>query len=164
LSVPDVQAAFRAGLEGGSLRGTRPGLAEASAPAWAAGPNEALLAGVRRMPGLVDPRAAYAAGRAVRRIMQLFDRAGAPASVGRQFIDNLHAAVTAEHMRDRTAVWGGSDTVAMFMEMYARVFGDRGADFARVESALLEYALGEPGGRKGRGSALLKALRRGTAR
>ncbi len=134
MSVPDVQAAFRAGLEGRAPRAPASpddlgGLAEASAPAWAAGPNEALLAEFGRLPGLVDPRASYAAGRAVRRIMQLFDRAGAPASVGRQFLDNLRAAVTAEHMRDRTAVWGGSDTVAMFMEMYARIMGDGGADW-----------------------------------
>jgi hypothetical protein len=159
LPQQEVQAAFRAGLAGRPLRETAgSGLAETPA-SWAAGPNESLLDGLDRLPGLAEPRAAYATGRALRRLMRLFDQAGAPAAVGRQFLDNLHAAVTAQAMRDRRAVWGGSDTVAMFMEMYARVLGD-GADFARVESALLEHALSEPGQRPGRASALLRALRR----
>jgi hypothetical protein len=159
LSQPEVQAAFRAGLAGRPFReAAAPGLAEAPA-SWATGPNESLLDDLDRLPGLHEPRAAYAAGRALRRIMQLFDQAGAPAAIGRQFLDNLHAAVTAQAMRDRRVVWGGSDTVAMFMEMYARILGD-GADFAQVESALLEHALSEPGQRPGRASALLRALRR----
>lgn len=164
LPVPEVQAAFRAGLDGRPLRAPAAAdaraLAEAPAGAWAGGPNQDLLAVLDRMPGLTEPRAAYAAGRATRRIMELLDKAGAPPAVGRQFLDNLHAAVTAQRMRDRSAVWGGSDTVAMFMEMYARVFGEGGADYARIEGSLLEHALSEPGKRRDRrGTALLSALR-----
>lgn len=159
MSVPDVQAAFRAGLLGRPLREAPvEGLAEPPAQAWAAGPNEALLAGLERLPGLTEPQAAFAAGRATRRIMQLFDQAGAPGHVGRQFLDNLRAAVATQHMRDRGVVWGGSDTVAMFMEMYARIMGED-ADFARVESSLLAHALADPGSPRSRTSALLKALR-----
>jgi hypothetical protein len=160
-ALPDVQAAFRAGLAGRSLRAPAPtGLAEAPA-AWSTGPNEALLATFQRLPGLTDPHAAYAAGRAVRRIMDLFDQANAPASVGRQFLDNLQATVTAQWMRDRKLVWGGSDTIAMFMEMYARILGETDQDYARVEASLLADALSDPGERTGgRGNALLKALRR----
>lgn len=163
MAAPDVQAAFRAGLEGRGFReeGRPPaGLAEASAGAWLSGPNESLIAGLDRLPGLTDPRAAYATGRAVRRIMRLFDQAGAPGGVGRQFLDNLRAAVTTQAMRDRRVVWGGSDTVAMFMEMYARIFGDAGADFARVEASLLEDALTDPAESHRRGGSLLKMLRR----
>ena len=159
MSQTEVQAAFRAGVAGRPFREPdTPGLAEAPA-SWSGGPNEALLDDLNRLPGLSEPRAAYAAGRALRRIMQLFDQAGASGEIGRQFLDNLHAAVTAQAMRDRRVVWGGSDTVAMFMEMYARILGD-GADFARVESSLLEHALSEPGRKPGRASALLRALRR----
>jgi hypothetical protein len=160
LSVPDVQAAFRAGLMGRPMREpTAPGLAGAAPSGWAGGPNEGLLTDLTRLPGLTDARAAFAAGRATRRIMQLFDQAGAPGSVGRQFIDNLRGAVATQHMRDRTAVWGGSDTVAMFMEMYTRILGEDGTDYARVESSLLEHALADPNGSRSRTSAFLKALR-----
>ena len=62
-------------------------------------------------------------------------------------------------MRDRTAVWGGSDTVAMFMEMYTRILGEDGTDHAQVESSLLEHALTDPGSTRSRTSAFLKALR-----
>lgn len=162
--MPDVQAAFRAGLEGrgykeaSSSPGT-PGLAEAPA-GWFAGPNEELAAGLDRLPGLGEPRSAYATGRAVRRVLRLFDQAGAPASIGRQFLDNLRAAVTAQRMRDRRVVWGGADTVAMFMEMYARILGDGGADYAQTEATLLQDALTDPGEAvKGRGGVLMAALR-----
>ena len=160
--MPDVQAAFRAGLMGRPIRESgADGLAEVAPTGWAPGPNESLLADLTRLPGLTDPRAALAAGRATRRIMQLFDQAGAPDHVGRQFLDNLRAAVATQHMRDRSAVWGGSDTVAMFMEMYTRILGEDGADHARVESSLLEHALADPDGQRSRASALLRALRRG---
>jgi hypothetical protein len=160
VSVPDVQAAFRAGLMGRPLREPAvPGLAEAGPPAWSSGPNEDLLGDLDRLPGLKDARAAFAAGRATRRIMQLFDQAGAPGHVGRQFLDNLRSAVATQHMRDRSAVWGGSDTVAMFMEMYTRILGDEGTDHSRVESSLLEHALADPESPRSRTSALLKALR-----
>jgi hypothetical protein len=158
-ALPDVQAAFRAGLAGQSLHApARNGLAEAPT-VWAGGPNEALLATFQRLPGLTEPHAAYAAGRAVRRIMVLFDQAHAPASVGRQFLDNLRAAVAAQWMRDRKMVWGGTDTVAMFMEMYRRILDDADGDYARVEASLLAETLVDPGGPSGRGNSLLKALR-----
>ncbi len=162
VSVPDVQAAFRAGLMGRPMRESgADGLAEAAQLCWPSGPNEGLLAELTRLPGLTEPRAAFAAGRATRRIMQLFDQAGAPGSVGRQFLDNLHAAVATQHMRDRKAVWGGSDTVAMFMEMYGRILGEDGEDYGRIESSLLEHALADPDGPRSRTGALLRALRRG---
>jgi hypothetical protein len=162
LSVPDVQAAFRAGLMGRPMREPiATGLAGAAPPALTSGPNEGLLTDLTRLPGLTDVRAALAAGRATRRIMQLFDQAGAPDSIGRQFLDNLRAAVVTQHMRNRTAVWGGSDTVAMFMEMYTRILGEDGTDHARVESSLLEHALADPNGSRSRTSAFLKALRGG---
>lgn len=166
MSVPDVQTAFRAGLKGHGFRAAPPppdGLAEAPAPGWPSGPNESLVEQLDRLPGLSEPRAAYATGRAVRRVMRLFDQAGAPEGVGRQFLDNLRAATAVQAMRDRRVVWGGGDTVAMFMEMYARILGEGGADFAKVEAALLADALSdpaEPGGRGRRGGALLAALRR----
>ena len=162
MSVPDVQAAFRAGLMGRLLREpATTDLAGAAPPAWASGPNESLLADLIRLPGLTDARAAFAAGWATRRIMQLFDQAGAPGSIGRQFLDNLRAAVVTQHMRDRTAVWGASDTVGMFMEMYTRILGEDGTDYARVENSLLEHALVDPNGPRSRTSAFLKALRGG---
>lgn len=164
MPVPDVQAAFRAGLEGRGYKDAAspagaPGLAEAPA-GWFAGPNEELSASLDRLPGLGEPRSAYATGRAVRRVLRLFDQAGAPGSVGRQFLDNLRAAVTAQRMRDKRVVWGGADTVAMFMEMYARILGEGGADFAQIEATLLQDALTDPGeAYKGRGGVLMKALR-----
>ena len=165
MSVPDVQAAFRAGLEGRGFREASavapagPGLAEASV-AWLSGPNEELAAGLDRLPGLGEPRAAYATGRAVRRVLRLFDQAGAPAAVGRQFLDNLRAAVSTQRMRDKRVVWGGADTVAMFMEMYARILGDGGADYGQIEAMLLQDALTDPGEvHRGRGGMLMAALR-----
>jgi hypothetical protein len=123
------------------------------------GPNEELAAGLDRLPGLGEARAAYATGRAVRRVLRLFDQAGAPAAVGRQFLDNLRAAVSTQRMRDKRVVWGGADTVAMFMEMYARILGDGGADFAQIEATLLQDALTDPGeAHRGRGGALIAAL------
>ena len=58
-------------------------------------------------------------------IVRLFDQAGAPERVGRQFIDNLAGAVVVEHMRGRPRPWGAADTVDMFVELYARILGDR---------------------------------------
>ena len=162
MSVPDVQAAFRAGIEGRGFKAAGapgPGLAEAPA-AWFSGPNEELAAGLDRLPGLGESRAAYATGRAVRRVLRLFDQAGAPSTVGRQFLDNLRAAVSTQRMRDKRVVWGGADTVAMFMEMYARILGDGGADYAQIEATLLQDALTDPAeAHRGRGGALMAALR-----
>ena len=96
------------------------------------------------MPGLSDPRAAYETGRALRMIIRLFDRAGAPADVGRQFIDNLAAAIVTEHMRGKRHAWGAADTVDMFLEMYARILGGRPSELNRVRRAVMNYAVREP--------------------
>lgn len=96
------------------------------------------------MPGLSDPRAAYETGRALRMIIRLFDRAGAPADVGRQFIDNLATAIMTEHMRGKRQAWGAADTVDMFLEMYARILRARPSELNRVRRAVMNYAVREP--------------------
>ena len=156
----DVQAAFRAGLEGLAMRdaGRPSGLAETTRP-FAHGPNEELALGLGRMPGLSEPRGAFATGRAARKILKLFDQAGAPASIGQQFLDNLRAATITGASRPGHHAWGAVDTVGMFMEMYGRLFGTDGADYARIEATLLEDALTDPGSTDS-DSGLLAALRR----
>lgn len=157
LGSVDVQTAFRAGVRGRPLAGAAGnGMAEAPA-ANAAGVNEALAHGLDRLPGLSDPDAAFATGRAVRRIMALFDQARAPADIGRQFLDNLRSAAIGHHVRPGGS-WGAAETVAMFMEMYGRVHGTDCRDFSLVETSLLEDALGGANGRGGGG--LVGALRR----
>lgn len=158
LGSVDVQAAFRAGVRGCPLAEAATGLTEAPA-AYAAGVNAALAYGLDRLPGLSDPDAAFATGRAVRRIMALFDQAHAPADVGRQFLDNLRSAAIGHHVRPGSS-WGAAETVAMFMEMYGRVHGTDGRDFALVETSLLEDAMGQPNGRGGGLVAALRRLRR----
>lgn len=141
----DVHEAFRRGARGNAWADgeASPGLAEAAAP-FAAGPNEAMLLGVGRMPGLKDARAAYETGRALRMIIRLFDRAGASADVGRQFVDNLAAAIMTEHMRGRPLSWGAADTADMFLEMYARILRTRPSELTRVRRAIMDYAVREP--------------------
>lgn len=157
LSSGDVQAAFRAGVRGRPLADAAGnGLAEAPA-GYVAGANAALAHDLDRLPGLSDPDAAFATGRAVRRIMALFDQARAPVDVGRQFLDNLRSAAIGHHVRPGSS-WGAAETVAMFMEMYGRVHGTDGRDFSLVETSLLEDALGGANGRGGGG--LVGALRR----
>jgi hypothetical protein len=107
----------------------------------AGGPNEAMLRTVGRLPGLSNVRAAYETGRALRMIIRLFDQAGAPASVGRQFIDNLGAAIMADHMRRPARPWGAADTADMFVEMYARILGGRKAEHDRVRRTVMDYAV-----------------------
>ena len=160
MGTVDVQAAFRAGLEGLAFReaGRPTGLAEMTRQ-FAHGPNEELALSLGRMPGLSEPRGAFATGRAARKILKLFDQAGAPASMGQQFLDNLRAATITGASRPGRHAWGAADTVAMFMEMYARVFGADGADYARIEATLLEDALSDPGSADS-DSGLLAALRR----
>jgi hypothetical protein len=135
----DVQEAFRRGVRGAPLAATAAeGLAEEAA-GFAHGINESLLLAMPRLAGLADPNAAYETGRALRRIAQLFDRAGAPERVGRQFIDNLAGAVVIERMRGRARPWGAADTVDMFVELYARVLG--GDEVDGVRRAVMDYAV-----------------------
>jgi hypothetical protein len=157
----EAQGAFRAGLAGRSFGEglAETGLAEV-AESFAGGPNQALALRLQRLPGLTEPRGAFATGRAVRRILALFDQAGAAPAIGEQFLSNLRAAVVIQHMRDERSTWGGTDTVAMFMEMYGRILGSDGADFARVEASLLEDALSDPGRNGAPVGGFLGALRR----
>jgi hypothetical protein len=145
VSTIDVQEAFRRGVRGEPLvrddKGPR-ALAEEAAP-FAGGPSEAVLLGVRRLPGLSDPGAAYETGRALRMVVRLFDRAGAGEHVGRQFIDNLAAAVMTHHMRHLARPWDAADTVDMFAEMYGRILGGGEKELAPIRRALMDYAVGE---------------------
>ena len=140
----DTQEAFRRGVRGTALTSAAAlnGLAEGEA-SFTGGANESLLLTLNRMAGLTDPRAAYETGRALRMIIRLFDQAGAPESVGRQFIDNLAGAVMVEYMRRRSRAWGAADTVDMFVEMYARVLGARRSELDRVRRAVMDYAVAE---------------------
>ena len=159
VSVIDVQEAFRRGIRGADfVPGVAPlALAEDAAP-FAAGANEGALLELTRLAGLREPRAAYETGRALRMIVRLFDRAGAPERVGRQFIDNLAGAVVVEHMRQRSRPWGAADTVDMFVEMYARILGDRQDELDRLRRAVMDYAVADPDGRSAREKGGLGAL------
>ena len=129
----DPQAAFRAALDEpphGLVR-------LAGAPV---GVNEALVLGLARLPGLDDPRGAAETARALRAIARLLDAARAPVAVGRQFVDNVAAALLAHRSRGRTRPWSGEATVDMFMELYGRVLGFDDEAFARVRATLLEAA------------------------
>jgi hypothetical protein len=132
----DPQEAFRIGLtEAPTARGA--GLAEAAA-SWAGGPNEAVLLETVRLSGLSDAAAAYETGRVLRRVARLLDAVQAPSSVGRQFRDNVAAALVAHRSRQRPEAWDGAATADMFMEMYGRIIGFDDAVFARLRAALLE--------------------------
>ncbi len=141
LNTIDIQEAFRLGIRGEAmaLRGGV-GLAEGGAP-YAAGANEAILLKLSRLPGLREPRAAYETGRALRMIIRLFDQAGAPERIGRQFIDNLAGAVVVEHLRNRGHPWGATETVDMFIEMYSRIMGGRQAELDRIRRSVMDYAV-----------------------
>ena len=102
-----------------------------------------VLLALNRMPGLSNARAAYETGRALRMIIRLFDQAGAPATVGRQFIDNLGAAVMTDHMRRRPLPWGAADTADMFVEMYDRILGGSPSELDRVRRSVIDYAVGD---------------------
>jgi hypothetical protein len=141
----DVQEAFRRGTRGRPLgRDAANGLAEEPEP-FAAGPNEAVLLSLGRLPGLKDVQAAYETGRALRMIVQLFDRAGAPERIGRQFIDNLAGAVVVDHMRHGLRPWSAMDTVDMFVEMYARILGGGPSDLDPIRRAVMDYAVAPQG-------------------
>ncbi len=133
----DPQEAFRIGLTepAGARRGL--GLAEA-APAWAGGPNEAVLLETERLSGLSDAAGAYETGRVLRRVARLLDQARAPSSVGQQFRDNVAAALLAHRSRQRPEAWDGEATADMFMEMYGRIIGFDDAAFGRIRASLLE--------------------------
>jgi hypothetical protein len=144
VSVIDPQEAFRRGTRGGAFATDHPaGLAEEAAP-FGAGPNEIALLSLHRLPGISDPQAAYETGRALRLIVRLFDRAGAPERIGRQFIDNLAGAVVIERMRGRARAWRAADTADMFVEMYARILGSNRLELDRLRSAVMDYAVGPP--------------------
>jgi hypothetical protein len=118
------------------------GLAEDTAP-FAAGNNEQALLDLTRLPGLTDPHAAYETGRALQRVMQLFDQAGAPERIGREFLANLSGAVVVDHMRGSRRPWGATETVDMFVELYARVLGDRPAELDALRRTVMDYAVAE---------------------
>ena len=134
----DPQEAFRSGLGAvpSGRAGAGPGLAEA-AGRWAGGPNESMMVATPRLSGLSDVRGAWETGRVLRRIAQLLDQAGAPEAVGRQFRDNVAAALMVQRTRKRGTPWDGAATVDMFMEVYGRVLGFDDAAFAAVRQALL---------------------------
>lgn len=139
----DVQEGFRRGVRGLPLEPGAPnGLAEA-AGTFGSGANEDALLSMPRLAGLTDAHAAYETGRALRMIVQLFDRVGAPERVGRQFLDNLAGAVVIERMRGRARPWSAADTVDMFVEMYARILGSGQEDIAAIRRAVMDYAVSE---------------------
>ena len=141
VSTIDPQEAFRRGIRGVELATDRaPGLAEEAAP-FGAGANEVALLALRRLPGLSDRQAAYETGRALRLIVRLLDQAKAPERIGRQFIDNLAAAVVVDHMRGRARPWGAADTVDMFAEMYTRILGSSPDDIGKIRRAVMDYAV-----------------------
>lgn len=141
----DAHSALRLGLLGLPPTAPARALAESAAP-FAAGPNEEVVLATSRLPGLADPRAAYETGRVLRLIARLFDRARAPAAVGRQFRDNIAAAILAHRGRREGRGWDVVDTVDMFMEVYARVLGEDGRDYDIVRRTLLDYARSRPDG------------------
>jgi len=139
----DVQVAFRRGARGRPLQPPKlDGLAEDTAP-FAAGANEQALLDLTRLPGLTDAHAAYETGRALQRVMQLFDQAGAPKRVGREFLANLAGAVVVDHMRGTRRPWGAAETVDMFVELYARILGDRPAELDALRRTVMDYAVAE---------------------
>lgn len=136
-----AQQAFRAGLLG--WRFARAVEVGAGQTGYAFGANERRALATQRFPGLGPPASAFAGGRALRGIAKLLDKAGAPAAMGEQFIDNLVAAAVAEAARGRPQPWGAADTVGMFMELYGRIMQPAPAEAAQIEAALLRYALDE---------------------
>lgn len=164
VNTTDIQEAFRLGIRGEAMasRGGV-GLAEGGAAPYAAGANEAVLLKLSRLPGLREPRAAYETGRALRMIIRLFDQAGAPERIGRQFIDNLAGAVVVEHLRNRGRPWGATETVDMFVEMYSRIMGGRQTELDRIRRSVMDYAVeanGADAQRQGGGLAAIFRRRR----
>jgi hypothetical protein len=163
VEASEIQEAFQLGIRGMAIThrpSDAPGTGNGLEPAG--GPNEALLLTVGRVPGLTNAPAAYETGRALRMIIRLFDQAGAPASVGRQFIDNLGAAIMADHMRRPARPWGAADTADMFVEMYARILGGRKAEHDKVRRMVMDYAVAAAKA-PARGGGLMAAFRRRAA-
>jgi hypothetical protein len=161
VDATEIQEAFRRGIRGASASGE---LTRDEVGGAAGGANEALLLALKRMPGLSHERAAYETGRALRMIIRLFDQAGAPEVVGRQFIDNLGAAVMSEHMRRPSVAWGAADTADMFVEMYARVLGAPRSELDKVRRRVMDYAVAEtPQAHAGGGLGALFKRRRSVA-
>jgi hypothetical protein len=73
--------------------------------------------------------------------MQLFDQAGAPERVGREFLANLAGAVVVDHMRGTRRPWGAAETIDMFVELYARILGDRPAELDALRRTVMDYAV-----------------------
>lgn len=161
VNATDIQEAFRLGIRGQAMAARGGGLAESCAT-YATGANEAVLLQLSRLPGLRDPRAAYETGRALRMIIRLFDQAGAPERIGRQFIDNLAGAVVVEHLRNRDRPWGATETVDMFIEMYSRIMGARQAELDRIRRSVMDYAVAADEPRQGGGLAAIFRRRRAT--
>jgi hypothetical protein len=163
VEASENQEAFQLGIRGLGIAhrlGDAPGTVNGPEPTG--GPNEALLLKVGRLPGLTNVRAAYETGRALRMIIRLFDQAGAPESVGRQFIDNLGAAIMADHMRRPDRPWGAADTADMFVEMYTRILGGRKAEHDKVRRMVMDYAVAAARP-PARGGGLMAAIRRRAA-
>jgi hypothetical protein len=139
----DDRAAFRQGLLGRPLdEPLPPGLLE-SGSLYAAGPNEAVITGTHRLPGLVGLRAAWETGRALRGIGLLLDRAGAPERVGLQFRDDVGAAVSAHRLRRLGRAWGAAETIEMFVEVWERVLGQNDPTAAELRRRLTAFAQGD---------------------
>jgi hypothetical protein len=141
----DPQSAFRAGVMGWRLHMAADAEPRAG-EGFGFGPNERLAVRTGRLPGLVDKRCAFEAGRAIRAISKLLDRVQAPATVGQQFLDNLAAACIAHSTRRLNGVqdpWGAEQTVEMFAEMYERILQPSEHELEIVRERLLAYAKDE---------------------
>lgn len=147
LAIGDPQEAFRIGLQGRPFAESRyPGRsagAGLSPDEDEVGPNEEVVLGTQRLPGLTEARAAFETGRVLRAVAKLLDQARAPAAVGRQFRDNLSAAAIAHVTRRAERAWGSEDTIAMFLEMYVRILGSQDHAILLVRDALTTYAKDE---------------------
>ena len=119
----DVQAAFRAELSR-HLRGSL-------------GPNERIVLGLTRIPGLSTVEGAQETARALRAIASLLDAAAAPEAVGQQFVDNLTAAAIGSRLRQPFQPWTGADTIEMLVEMQSRQSGSQDSD--GIRRALQDY-------------------------
>lgn len=139
----DPRLAFRAGVLG--WRFERVGAAtEADFHLiYAFGANERQVAEMKRLPGIDSAIDAFRIGRALRAIGKLLDRAGAPAGMGRQFIDNVMAAIITHHMRRTGSKWTEVETIDMFVELYERILGGGSGEGRLVRDTLLAYARNE---------------------
>ena len=46
-------------------------------------------------------------------------------------------------LRHRSRPWGAADTVDMFVELYARILGDRQEELDRLRRAVMDYAVAD---------------------